>query len=68
MDDEELRKTLREMNARIFDMKTQLLADRNRMATRNQLSDLNDKVSNRLLYLAVGGMVVVLIGLFAMSF
>ena len=66
MDDEKTRKTLHQLNTKIYDIKTQVLADHNRMATRSQLSELEDKVSNRLLFLAVCGVIVMLSGFFAM--
>ena len=66
MDDKEMRKMLREMNARIYDMRTQLMADRNRMATRNQLADFRDKVSRRLFHFAIGFTAVMLCGFLAM--
>ena len=64
MKDDEIAKKLRELNTRLYDMKTQALADRHRMATRNDLSELNDNVSNRLFYFALGGTVILLGSLF----
>ena len=64
MKDDEIVKKLRELNTRLYDMKTQALADRHRMATRNDLIELNDNVTNRLFYFGLGGVVILLGSLF----
>jgi len=66
MDEQILKRRLKELDDRLRQMQTQLMADRGRNVTRDQLNDLSDKVSNRLFSFAVAGLVVMLVGFSAL--